>query len=137
MISALIAGHLTKRATKTAKNGNEFTLATVKVVNANTTSFWIVLAFADHVRAALDEIPDGAAISATGNPRFEIWTPEGGEPRINCTLLADTVVGLRRTDPTKRPVRTAPKPPPQQIPMTVNAPRSDAGADAFNDEIPL
>ena len=83
MIDAMLAGHIVKRAAKTAKTGNEFAVATVKVISRNVTTFWTVLAFSDEVRAQLDALPDGAAICATGNPKFNIWTPEGGAPRIN------------------------------------------------------
>jgi hypothetical protein len=47
-------------------------------------------------------LADGDAVSVQGAFKAELYTPDGGEPRISLPIIADQVVALRQPPRTKK-----------------------------------
>jgi single-stranded DNA-binding protein len=99
MTSALVKGALHKAPEqRTSKNGNPFTMATVRVRNGNETEFWRIFAFSDQARGELDRLGDGDVVAIQGPFEAKIYDAERG-PRVSLSITADHVLALRQ--PTK------------------------------------
>ncbi len=83
---------------RTSRNGNAFTTATLRAKDkdGDATMWWKVVAFADAAQVQLLALGDGDAVSIQGPMRAEIYQPEGGDPRVSLSVVADMVTPLRR-----------------------------------------
>jgi hypothetical protein len=80
--------------THATKNGGKVTFFRLRVANGNALEFWSIVTFSDDHRALLDDLPEGAPLSAIGSFVVEPW--EKGEKRgFNLRLTADTLTSLR------------------------------------------
>jgi single-stranded DNA-binding protein len=74
-----------------SKGGKPFVTATIR----DEGQFWNVLAFSESVQADLMQLAGGDALSVQGELRAELYRPENGEPRVNLTIIAESVLPLR------------------------------------------
>jgi single-stranded DNA-binding protein len=102
---AIVLASLDKAAEfRTSKNGNQFATFAIRENVNGKTRWWRVISFAQDVLDALKEIAPGSPISVAGEIDAEIWTPPGGEARLNWRLTADVILSARK--PKGKPERT-------------------------------
>ena len=132
MAFALISGSLTKNPEqKSSKSGNPYVVATIRTKDGQESQFWRIMAFSESVREELTRLRDGDALAVQGVMRAEVWTPEGGEPRINLSVIADAVLVARQ-----------PKKASAERPETISASKEPIldrargnGVDVFGDDV--
>jgi hypothetical protein len=137
----LLSGVLHKTAeTRVSKNGRQYTLAKIRVKDGEATQWWQIFAFSDSAQLELRRLDEGDALAVQGVPKFEIYCPEGAEPRVSLSITVDSVLALRqppkerkKKEPAPAPAR-AEKPAPDRSGLANH--RCD-GSDPFHDEIPF
>ncbi|MCI0598593.1 MAG: single-stranded DNA-binding protein [Beijerinckiaceae bacterium] len=113
---------------RTSKAGKPFVTATLRVKDGEASQWWKVVAFSESVQAELMRLGDGDALTVQGAFKAELYTPEGGEPRISLSIVADQVLALRQPPRTKK----APRPKQERY---VGAWRDER--DGPNDQVPF
>jgi len=131
MTFALVSGSLFRAPEqRTSKAGKPFVTATIRTKSATpskdgeASQWWKVAAFSESVQAEIMRLSEGDAVSVQGSFKAELYNPEGGEPRVSLSIVADKALALRQ--PPKE--RKAPKEPEATY---------RGGAAAFDDSIPL
>lgn len=100
---ALVTGTLWKAPeTKTSKTGRKFTDAFLRSKDGDVTNWWRVTAFSEPTQAELQRLDAGDSVSVQGVMQAGIWVPDGGEPRLALSIVADAVTALRQ-EPKKPP----------------------------------
>lgn len=94
MIDALITGRLhAKPERRTAKNGNAFATAKLRVASGDgQTLFASVICFDVDAVAALLALEAGDSVALAGTVAPKVWTPKGGEPRLGLDVVAHAVL---------------------------------------------
>lgn len=94
---ALISGALFRAPEqKTSKGGKSYAVATVKArADDNRSEFWRLTVFSESALTELMRLREGDSVSVQGPMKAELYKPEGGEPRISLSLIADSVQPLR------------------------------------------
>jgi single-stranded DNA-binding protein len=113
---ALITGTLYRAPERrVSKAGKSFVTATVKTRDGDAAAFWRLTAFSESCQEELMQLREGDAVSAQGAMRAELYTPEGGEPRVSLSMVADQVLPARgRAKPRKDDAKPAQAAPPAQ-----------------------
>jgi hypothetical protein len=114
---------------RTSKAGKPFVTATIRAKDGETTLWWKVVAFSDSAQAELMRLVDGDAVSIQGAFRAELYHPEGSEPKVSLSLVADNVLPLRKPAASRSAKERKAKTP-------GDAPYR-GGAAAFDDSIPF
>jgi hypothetical protein len=97
MTYALVSGILFKPPEqRTSKAGRPFAVATLRVKDGEALQWWRVAAFSEPAQAELMRLGDGDACSAQGAFKAELYQPEGGEPKVSLSIVADQVLALRQ-----------------------------------------
>jgi hypothetical protein len=135
---ALISGKLHgEPVTRPTRNGGQVTFFKLRVVNGAELEFWDCATFSDTVRAELDEIGEGDALSAVGSLRVETFEYKG-ELRIKRSLTADRVLTLKPKPKEAKPQVDKPR---QAAPAKTESRGeplpSDRGGRDFDDSIPF
>lgn len=96
-VRSLLTGKLIRDPqAKTAASGKGYTSCTLKADQDGDTALFVrVLAFGD-ASDRLAGLRAGDAVSAAGTLKLGIYKPDGGDPRLDATLLADEVLSVRR-----------------------------------------
>lgn len=94
---ALVAGVIFRAPEqKVSKSGKAYCTATIKSrADDNRSDFWRVTVFSDTAQAELMRLGEGDTLAAQGPMKAELYTPEGKEPRISLSLIADVVTPLK------------------------------------------
>ncbi len=94
----LISGAIYREPeSKTAKSGKPYVVATVRVPEGEKSTYWRITIFSESAQAEMLALRVGDAVSLEGAAKFEIWQPDnGGDPRLNLSMIADVVLPLRR-----------------------------------------
>lgn len=93
MIEALVSGKLHGQATqKTARSGNPFTTAKVRVPAGDESIFCNVIAFSDSAQAALLALGDGDAVALAGTLKPGVWVDQRGQARPTLDMTAAQVL---------------------------------------------
>lgn len=93
MIEALVSGKLHGQATrKTARSGNPFTTAKVRVPAGDEAIFCNVIAFDDSAQAALLALGDGDAVALAGTLKPGVWVDRQGQARPTLDMVAAQVL---------------------------------------------
>jgi single-stranded DNA-binding protein len=122
---AIVTGALFKAPEqRTSKAGKPFVTATIRAKEGETTLWWKVVAFSESTQAEIMRLADGDGVSVQGSFKAEMYTPEGGEPRVSLSIIADRVLALRQ------PPRERKAPKEREAPYR-------GGAAAFDDAIPF
>jgi hypothetical protein len=137
----LATGTLTKAPeSRISKSGNRFAMATLRVSAGNESQFWRLFVFSESAQTELMRLGEGDALACQGVPKFELFHPDAGEPRVSLSIAADHVLALRqppkerkKKDPAPAPSRSE-KPAPDRSGLANH--RCD-GSDPFGDDLPF
>jgi hypothetical protein len=109
---ALVTGALFKAPEqRTSKAGRQFAVATLKVRDGEAMQFWRVIVFSESTQAELMRLSEGDAVSAQGAMKAELYRPEGGDPKLSLSIVADHILALKQ--PPRERKAKAPEPAPQ------------------------
>jgi single-stranded DNA-binding protein len=94
---AIVAGSLFRAPEqRTSKAGKPFVTATIRAKDSEASQWWRVTAFSESAQAELMRLCDGDACSIQGAFKAELYKPEGGEPKVSLSIIADRVLALRQ-----------------------------------------
>lgn len=94
---ALVTGQLFRAPqSRTSKAGKPFITATLKAKDGDGAQWWKLLVFSETAQAELLRLSDGDALAVQGTLKVELYQPEGGEPRLSLSIVADHVLALRQ-----------------------------------------
>jgi hypothetical protein len=137
----LLQGSLAKAPdSRVSRQGNPFVMATLRVSAGNEIQFWRLFVFSESAQAELMRLGEGDSLACQGTPKFELFRPEAGEPRVSLSLTVDHVLALRQ------PPKERKKKGPALAPARSEKPALDRsslanhrcdGSDPFHDEIPF
>lgn len=101
---ALLTGTLVRDPEKkTSKGGRDYASASIQVrADDNRSIYWRITVFSESAIDELMRLGEGDNLSCQGAMKAELWTPEGKDPRINLSLIADSIQPLRGK-PKERP----------------------------------
>jgi single-stranded DNA-binding protein len=105
MIAAMVSGVLFRKPeTRIAKNGNQFTVATMREGSGDEVRWVNIVAFGELAQAELSRLSAGDHVTIQGPFRAEIYEANG-EPRVALKITADAVLALRRErqSPARKP----------------------------------
>jgi single-stranded DNA-binding protein len=123
MTYALITGVLFRAPEqRTSKAGKPFVTATIRAKDGKASQWWRVSAFSETAQAEIMRLDEGDACSVQGAFKAELYCPDGGEPKVSLSMVADRVLALRQPPKERKPQRDAP---------------ARGGAAAFDDSIPF
>lgn len=114
MIHALITGTVfTPFQAKTSSSGKHYAMGKLRVPQADGEPALFVncVCFDKTTMPQLVELGQNNAVSVVGTMKVNIWTPENGEPRINCNLVIDqclTVHHVKRKQQVMQPAQQQP-----------------------------
>lgn len=98
---ALIIGILHDApAMKTGKTGAAYTTGKIRDDSTDPSAWVSIICFDKHA-ITLAECTKGESVSVSGKLTAGIFTPPGGEARINLSLTCDSIITLK---PAKKPV---------------------------------
>lgn len=93
MIDALLTGKLHgKPERRTAKNGNAYLLAKVRVPTDADAMFASVICFDETTQAALLALDAGDPVALAGALNVKPWLDRDGNPRANLNMTATAVL---------------------------------------------
>ena len=93
---AILAGSIAKPpVSKVGKSGKPFAILSVRETGVEPTRWWSAILFGDGVPDVL-RLSAGDPIALAGSPDAEIYSPEGGEPRVSWKFTADAVLTERK-----------------------------------------
>jgi hypothetical protein len=143
-IAILVSGKLERAPEqRVSRNGAPFAMATLRVSTGTELQFWRLFVFSESAQAELSRLGEGDALTAQGVPKFELYRPDGGEPRVSLSMTADHVLALRQPPRERKPKAEKPAAPPDTrqrgapsriAEMRVHAVERD---DAPDDSIPF
>jgi Single-strand binding protein family len=137
----LLSGTLHKAAeTRVSKNGRQFTLAKLRVKDGEATQWWQLFVFSESAQLELRRIEENDALAVQGVPKFEIYTPDGGEPRVSLSITVDSVLALRQPPKERKKKEPGPAPAHSEKPVPDRSALNrygDGGDDPFGDAMPF
>ena len=63
------------------------------------SQWWRVTAFSEGVQTELMRLADGDAVSVQGSFKAELYQPDGGEPKVSLSIIAECMAGRERHAP--------------------------------------
>jgi single-stranded DNA-binding protein len=91
----LIAGKVWRAPEgRTAKNGKSFATAVMREGTGAAVTWWSIVAFAESATELL-QLKAGDVLSVSGPFTVEIYTKDGGQPRISHRIVADRIAAPR------------------------------------------
>jgi hypothetical protein len=138
----LISGVLHKAAeTRVSKNGRQYALAKIRVKDGEATQWWQCFVFSESAQAELMKLGEGDALACQGVPKFELFRPETGEPRVSLSIAIDHVLALRQPPKAREKKEHVPLLGPRSreaAPEPSGLSRNGCnGDDRYGDEIPF
>jgi single-stranded DNA-binding protein len=122
---ALVTGSLWKPPEqKTSKAGKPFVTATIRAKDGEALQWWRVTVFSESAQAEIMRLAEGDSLAVQGSFRAELYTPDGGEPKVSLSIIADRVLALRQ-------------PPKERKAQKEREAPYRGGAAAFDDSIPF
>lgn len=94
---------------RTSRNGNNFATTTIRVSAGSELQFWRLFVFSESAQTELARLDVGDAVAVQGVPKFEIWRPDNGEPRVSLSVTADHVLALRQPPRERKPKPATPR----------------------------
>lgn len=136
-LSILLQGKLERAPEiRVSRNGANFTMATMRVSAGTELQFWRIFVFSESAQAELARLSEGDALSVQGIPKFEVYRPEGGAPRVSLSITVDQLLALRQP-PRERKPKESPAPAPQPARRPPLDRHASDGADVFHDAMPF
>lgn len=112
-VAILLTGKLERAPEqRMSRNGAPFTMATLRVSAGTELQFWRIFVFSESAQAELARLGEGDVIAAQGSPKFELYTPESGAPRVSLSMTADAILPLKAAPKERRPKAEKPAAPP-------------------------
>jgi single-stranded DNA-binding protein len=109
-VFALVSGSLFRAPEqRTSKTGKPFVTATIRAKDGEASQWWRVTAFSETAQAELMRLTDGDNVSIQGAFKAELYQPEGGEPKVSLSIIADRVLALRQPPMERKPKDTRPR----------------------------
>jgi single-stranded DNA-binding protein len=139
---ALVTGVLYRQPEqRMAKTGKPFVVATLKAMCGDGAQWWKVIVFSESAGAELMRLGDGDAVSVQGAMKAELYRPEGGEPRLSLSVVADQILALRQP-PRQRERKTVERQPalePLELPLPLSRRERCTGVaePMLNDDVPF
>ena len=97
MIAALVTGAIFKAPeSRTSKGGKPFVTATLRAKDGEGFQFIRLVAFNEAACAEILRLKEGDSVAIQGPLKAEIYKPEGGEPKLSLSIIADQVLALRQ-----------------------------------------
>jgi single-stranded DNA-binding protein len=81
---------------RTSKAGRPFVVATLKVRDGDALQFWRITVFSESAMTELHRLREGDSLSVQGAFKAELYKPEGGEPKLSLSMVADHVLAVRQ-----------------------------------------
>jgi single-stranded DNA-binding protein len=125
---------------KVSRTGNNFVFFKMKGASGNDSHVVTVFVFSESGQAEALRLHEGDALAVQGTPKFEIYRPADGEPRVSLSMTADMVLALRQPPKTREKKDPAPAPARAEKPASDRDRldrRNDGGEDRFNDSVPF
>jgi single-stranded DNA-binding protein len=96
-IAALVTGALFRAPeSRTSKSGKPFVTATIRAKDDDAMLFMRLVAFNEAARAELLRLKEGDSVAIQGPLQAELYRPEGGEPKLSLSMIANHVLALRQ-----------------------------------------
>jgi hypothetical protein len=112
----MICGEVARPAERrTAKSGNDFVSALLKVRNDGVNEWWRVMVFESGMQAELMSLKTGDVLSAKGRYQCDHYTDKDGEVRLSPTLFGGAILPMRQ--PSKKPKEDKPAKPSEPPPF--------------------
>ena len=93
---AILAGSIAKLPVqKVGKSGKPFAILSVRETGVEPARWWSAILFGDGVPDVL-RLNVGDPVAPAGSVDAEVYTPQGGEPRVSWRFTADTVLTARK-----------------------------------------
>jgi hypothetical protein len=93
---AILAGSVAKPPIeKIGKSGKPFAIVNVRETGVEPARWWGCIVFADAAKDVLRLNVDDP-IALAGSVEDEVYTPEGGEPRVSWRFVADAALTARK-----------------------------------------
>ena len=93
---AILAGSIAKRPVeKTGKSGKPFAILSVRETGVEPARWWSAILFGAGVPDVL-RLNVGDPVALAGSVDAEVYTPEGGKPRVSWKFTADAVLTARK-----------------------------------------
>jgi single-stranded DNA-binding protein len=95
-VAALLVGRLAANPERrVGASGRSFVRFRLQVHDGDSGHFVLGTAFSETVQSVLLALGEGAAISVSGALKVGTWTPpDGGEVRVNMSIVADAILSL-------------------------------------------
>jgi single-stranded DNA-binding protein len=107
MTAALVTGAIFKAPeSRTSKSGKPFVTATIRAKDGEGFQFVRLVAFSETVQAELLRLHEGESLTIQGSLKAELYRPEGGEPKLSLSMVADHVLALRQPPKARTPKST-------------------------------
>lgn len=137
----LLQGSIAKAPeSRISRQGNPFVMATLRVSAGSEIQFWRAFVFSESAQAELMRLGEGDSLACQGVPKFELFRPEAGEPRVSLSITVDHVLALRQPPKERKKKDAAPAPLRSEKPASdrsgLDRHRCD-GSDPFGDKIPF
>jgi single-stranded DNA-binding protein len=137
MILALITGTLWKSPeAKASRAGKNFVSGTLRIKDGESVQFIRFVAFSETAQAELMRLGEGDAVSIQGAFKAELYTPEGGEPRVSLSIVADKILALCQPPKERTKFRATTPEPTDEVGYAKDTPYR-GGPAPFNDPIPF
>jgi single-stranded DNA-binding protein len=121
---AIVTGSLFRAPEqRTSKAGKPFVTATIRAKDGEASQWWRVTAFLESAQAELMRLGEGDACSVQGSFKAELYPPEGTQPKVSLSIIADHVLALRQS--------------PRERKAKASGDAARGGAAAFDDSIPF
>jgi single-stranded DNA-binding protein len=132
----LISGTLFRAPeSRVSKSGRNFVTATLRCKDGDGSQFWRATAFSETAQSELLRLGDGDSVSVQGALKVELYRPDGGEPRISLSVVADSVLPLRAAPKERKPKATTS--PREEAPDRVRHGGAGEANPELNDAIPF
>ena len=137
----LLQGSLAKAPeSRISRQGNPFVMATLRVSAGNEIQFWRAFVFSESAQAELMRLGEGDSLAVQGSPKFEIYRPEAGEPRVSLSITVDYILALRQPPKERKKRESAPATARSEKPASDRSSlnrHGDGGEDHFGDNVPF
>lgn len=135
MITCMLSGTLTKSPEqRTSKNGNTYSLASIRIPSAEGDLFASVTAF-EPLAATLAGMAKGDPITVVGTAKLSAYQAKDGEHRAGLSIIASRIIGIADHQAPPKPKADG-----QGRRTPASAARPDPrefGADEFTDRVPF
>jgi hypothetical protein len=93
---AILAGAIAKPPVqKIGKSGKPFAIVSVRETGVEPARWWSAIVFGEAAEDVL-RLGVGDPLALAGGVEAEIFTPEGGEPRVSWRFAADAILTARK-----------------------------------------